>query len=59
MKFGLLNGGDDGENNGVGIVAISQIFEIQDAIFFFRRVEFDLGLTWMTARLVGVRLTAA
>ena len=33
-KFGLHDGGDDGEHNGVGILEVSEIFEAQDAFFF-------------------------
>ena len=34
--FGSLDGGEDGEYNGVGFVEISEIFVSQDAILFGR-----------------------
>ena len=32
MKFGLLDGGEDAEHNGVGFVEITKISAMQDAI---------------------------
>ena len=32
MKNGSLNGGEDGEHTGVGFVAISKIFVMQDEL---------------------------
>ena len=34
MKFVSYDGADDGEYNGVGFVAVSEIFEMHDAIYF-------------------------
>ena len=52
MEFGLLDGGGDGEHNGVGFVDIFEIYATQDAFFFgmdaFSRV---VGIGW----LIGVK----
>ncbi len=40
MKFGLFDGGEDGEHNGVGFKEISRISAMQDA-FFFGATSFD------------------
>ena len=40
MKFGLFDGGGDGEHNGSGFVAISRRSAMFEAIFFVTR-EFD------------------
>ena len=34
MEFGLPDGGEDDEHNGIGLVASSQTFVTQDAFFF-------------------------
>ena len=34
MEYGLLDGGEDGEHNGLGFCVISRTFAMQDAIFF-------------------------
>ena len=34
MKFSLSDIGDDGEQNGVGLVEIPRIFATQDTLFF-------------------------
>ena len=34
MKFCLLIGGGDGEHSGIGLMDISKIFEVHDALFF-------------------------
>ncbi len=40
MDFGLLEGGKNGEYNGVGVGKISKIFATQD-VFFFEIISVD------------------
>ena len=40
MEFGPLDGGEDGEHNGVGLVEISNIFGME-CRYFFDMVSFD------------------
>ena len=44
MEFGLLDGGEDVERNGVGCMVISIIFAKQD-VFVIRMQPFDRAVT--------------
>ena len=33
MKFSLLEGGEDGEHNGIGVVEIFKVLAIRDVVF--------------------------